>query len=374
MDMPDFDATASTTSTTTSAVNVSPTRPANAINSQLLVRRQQNVKVVGTGLFICGGFLIPATLYPAYDSAGFSAAVSAVLLALAALLLNHRGSVNVAARVLVLGTFIPLVFYIFALGYFEGGLDLSELRMLDLFTVPIIIVALVGMQNDPFKLAALTSLTTVVALVVLPRTPMLELYYQQQYGYARGSMYDVFVIPVALQWCVATIGWVASRTVSLALKNIVRADELTVSAAQAQLRSDMLEYHQNRLREGMKRVQAVYAAFTRGQTDVRVQAPDKDLLPLALSFNLLLDRLTREKSEIQARERTLAQVRDVTNAQRARRLGLPEYWPGVSDHLIEDLKSEILANLENVPPERTMPSGHTTAPRNTTNDSTQLVF
>jgi len=284
-----------TGATTASPSATSISRPIKAINSQLLERRQHNVHVVSIGLLLCSGALIPAAVYPGFDVAGVFATVSAGLLALTALLLNHRGAVKVAAHVLVLGTYIPMVFYIFAVGYLEGGLDPSELRMFDLFTVPIIIVAHVGMRNDVFKLAAMTSLATIVALVVLPRMSPLEQYYLGTYPYARGSVYDVFAIPVGLQWCVAIIGWVASRTVSLALKNIVRADELTQSAAQTQLRSDTLEYHQNRLRDGMQRVQSVYAAFTRGQANARVQAPDKDLLPLALSFNLLLDRLTREK-------------------------------------------------------------------------------
>lgn len=290
------------------------------------LRRQSNVRLISVGDAIIILLVTPATLFPRFDPIGFVAFVVLLLCAFAAIALNSRGAVQAAANVLLTGLLVAIMGAVTSTAYLRGGLDLSQMRLLDLFTLPIALSSMTMPRLAPLIVAAISSLFTVLALLLFPHTPMLTAYYLQQYPDAAGSVWDIFVFALGLQWGTALVSYVAAISVRAALQYAARAEALYEAHQQIAAQAEALARHEQLLTDGMQRIQETYAAVIRGQWTARVQAPDNELLPVALSFNRLLDRSARLMQAQEELRHLLAAVRETEQA-------VVRYGPDFAAHL-----------------------------------------
>lgn len=257
------------------------------------VRRQANVRLVSVGSVVIILLVMPATLFPRLDTVGLLAFMLLLVFAAAAIVLNARGAVHLAALVLLTGLLLAILGAITASAYLRHGLDLSETRLLDLFALPIVLSTMTRPRRAPLVVATITSIFTIVALSVFPRTPMLTSYYLERYPDAAGSVWDVYAFALGLQWGAALLSYGAAISVQASLHYAARADALYEAHEQIAAQAEEIARRDQQLTDGMQRIQETYSSVVRGQWTARVQAPDNEMLPLALIFNRLLDRNTR---------------------------------------------------------------------------------
>ncbi len=119
------------------------------------------------------------------------------------------------------------------------------------------------------------------------------------------------IVPVVLQAMSATAAWLGADSVRRALLDAYRVEEL--SAAKEQI-----EDQQRRLQRGIAHIQQVHAAVAHGQWDARAQVEATELMPVAVSLNLLLDRISRLTRDQEPRQRVDRSAHEL--AQTLRRL------------------------------------------------------
>jgi len=193
-------------------------------------------------------------------------------------------------------------------------------------------------RRGPLVIAGCVSVFSLVSLLVLPRTPTFEAYWNASYPYSLGSAYDVVALAVLFQWVAGVIGWLGGDSIRRALAHALRADELAQANGQIQAQAREIEAHRLRLQDGMAQIQAVHAAIARGHWDARVRLDQGELLPMAMSLNLLLDRLTRLTREQGQRAQIEVTAHELALAMRQARIGhaytVPNYTGTVLDEAL----------------------------------------
>src|SRR5258706_285089 len=139
-----------------------------------------------------------------------------------------------------------------------------------------------------------------------------------------GSLLSLLIVlAVLLQWVAAVIGWIGADSIRRALAIAARVDEVGAANARISAQAREIEVQRLRLQEGITRIQQVAAAIARGNLDARVRVDQAELLPMATSLNLLLDRLTRLTREQSDRAQIEAAAHELAMAMRQMRAGIP---------------------------------------------------
>ena len=249
-------------------------------------RRSRLVRLVSLGILIGSGLLIPTALVPTPDTVTLVAVLLAFFGAGAGYLLNRAQFINAAGYAVLAGLMIAIGWEVIAQSQRQGGLDLNDLRVYDLFILPIVLSTVLVTRRGPVILAAISIIYTIASLLLLHKSPTLQQYWDGTYPYALGSSYDVVIVPVVLQAMSATAAWLGADSVRRALLQAYRVNELAVAKAQ-------IEEQQRRLQRGIAHIQQVHAAVAHGHWDARAQVEAAELIPVAISLNLLLDRISR---------------------------------------------------------------------------------
>lgn len=277
-------------------------------------RRHRLVRLVSLGILIGTGLLIPTTLIPTPDVVTLVAVSFAFVGAGLAYLLNRMHYINSAGYAVLIGMMIGLGWEIVAQSLRQGGLDLNDLRVYDLFILPIVLSAVLVTRRGPIILAAISITFTITSLLLLTHSPTLQQYWDGTYPYALGSSYDVVIVAVVLQGMAAMAAWLGADSVRRALLQAYRVDEVTAAKAE-------VEAQQRRLQRGIANIQRVHAAVAHGQWDARAQVEAAELVPVAVSLNLLLDRLSRLTRDQETRQRVDRSAHELALALRRLRVG-----------------------------------------------------
>jgi hypothetical protein len=312
-------------------------------------RRSRLVRIVTIGVTIPILLLIPSTFVPSLDGASLIALVAALVGAVTAYVLNRMGLVISASLTLVGGIAVAIAFVLVGKSFNQHGLDLNDLRLYDLFLIPIVLSGVLAGRRGPLILTAITSTFTVVSLLVLPKTPTLQAYWDGTYQYVLGSAYDVVAIAFFAQWLTAAAAWLGADSVRRALLDASRADELAAANERVVAQAQQIETQQQRLREGILQIQAVHSAIARGQWNARARVQESELLPLAMSLNLLLDRLTGLTREQEQRQRMDRTATELAAALRRTRAGEPYIPPAYTGTPLDEVLVE-LSVLRNATP------------------------
>ncbi|HEU4783225.1 MAG TPA: hypothetical protein VFS83_07795 [Ktedonobacterales bacterium] len=316
-------------------------------------RRGRLVRIVSLGLLIAMALLIPTSLIPTPDIVTLITVLIVFVGAGAGYLLNRMRLVNTAGYVVLVGGMLALGWEIVAQSLRQGGLDLNDLRVYDLFVLPIILSAILLTRRGPVILAALSIAFTITSLLLLPQSPTLQQYWDGTYPYAIGSSYDVVIVPVILQGLAAVAAWLGADSVRRALLQAYQVEE--ISAAKLQV-----EDQQRRLQRGIAHIQQVHSAVAHGQWDARAQVEATELIPVAVSLNLLLDRISRLTRDQEQRQRVDRTAHELAQALRRLRLGdgyAPPAFTGTSfDEVLMELDVLRTVRPTSRPPTSSAPS------------------
>lgn len=313
-------------------------------------RRKRLLRILTIGVLVVVMVLVPATLIPTPDPSTLPAVLLAGAFTLAALAMLAADWVAGAGFALLGGLCFAIGWAIFAKSQVQGGVDLSDLRIYDLFVLPIALSGVVLGRRGPLLLGAATIAFTIASLLLLPHTPPLQAYWDGHYQFATlGSVYDVIAVALVAQGLVAAAGWLGADSVRRALLEATRADELEQANRRIQTQAREVEMQRLRLQAGIAQIQEVHAAVARGFWDTRANIPDGELLPVATSLNLLLDRLTRLTRESGEQARVFAAAHELAMALRRLSAGQPYAPPAFTGTPFDEVLME-LARLRDVPP------------------------
>jgi hypothetical protein len=286
-------------------------------------RRRRLVRILTLGLMIPSLLLIPSALFPKFILGSLLSLLIVLAGTVAAFILNRLAYVVAASYVLIFGLAGALGWQVISKVVLQHGVDALDLRYYDLMVLPVLLGAVLLGRRGPLVIASVVSVFTLASLLVLPRTPTLEQYWKAMYPYSLGSVYDVIALAVLFQWVAAVIGWIGADSIRRALAIAARVDEVGAANARISAQAREIEVQRLRLQEGITRIQQVHAAIARGNLDARVRVDQAELLPMATSLNLLLDRLTRLTREQSDRAQIEAAAHELAMAMRQMRAGMP---------------------------------------------------
>jgi hypothetical protein len=306
-----------------------------------LRRRARLVGIVTLGVLVPVLLLVPSTLVPSFDIVSLVSLCIALVGTLVAFGLNRFGRVGPAGYVLLFGIMAGIAWDIVGKAHSQGGVDLGDLRLYDLLAIPILLSGVLLSRRGPVILASITATFTTASLILLPKTPPLQQYWDGTYTYVLGSLYDVIAIAVLIQLLTAVVAWLGADGMRRALMEASRADELEAANARNVAQAQQLAQQRRHLQQGIQEIQQVHSAVARGHWEARARVGEGELLPVAMSLNLLLDRLTRLTREQEQRTRMEAAARELATALRRARAGEPYMPPSYTGTVLDDVLVEL---------------------------------
>ena len=315
-----------------------PVTPWEVIQQHELKRRQRLVRILALGIMIPVVLLIPSSLFPKFIPGSLIALTIVFIGTAISFLLNRYHFVSAAGYTLIGGIALALAWQVYSKVLLQHGVDALDLRYYDLMVLPILLSAVLVGRRGPFIIAGCVSAYTLVSLIVFKRTPTLQQYWDSHYQYSLGSLYDVIALAVLFQWVAAVVGWLGADSVRRALRQAARADEVVEANRQIIAQTQEMAAQRQRLQDGIVQIQQVHAAIARGHLDARVHVEQGEVLPIAMSLNLLLDRLTRLIREQGQRAMIEEAAHELALAMRQARLGqvytAPNYTGTVFDEVL----------------------------------------
>lgn len=323
--------------------------PQRVVRGYDTARQRWLLNIISIGVAIPALVLLPSGLFPTLDRATVVACSIAFAFALVAWVVNRTDHTRTAGIMLVLGLAIAVGWEMLSKAFDHGGLDLADLRLYDLFVLPILLAGVLIGRRATLLTGLTTATFTVVTLLTMPRTHNLQIFWNGNPPPVKGSFYDVIAVPIVIQALTAVAAALAADSVRRALSLATQADELGTIYRQVNEQSYLIESQRHRLREGIAQMQQAVAAFGRGNFDVRPQASDSDLAPLSASLNALFDQMRRQAREQHARARVDQGAAELAAALRAVRNGRqytpPNYTGTALDQVLVELATLRLAGL-----------------------------
>jgi hypothetical protein len=320
---------------------MSPTPP-EILRQQEKTRRKPLARLIALCVVVASILLIPAGLIPSVDGVTLVAVGVTLAGALVAYGLNQADYVRGAGFVIVSSIALGIAWEIVAKAHIQQGVDLSDLRLFDFFAVVIVLSGVLIGRSGPLVIGAATMGFTVAVLLILPHTPPLQAFWNGVYPYAiRGSYYDVVAVALIIQGLATAVTWLNARSEEVALRDALHANELEEAYQQVQLQARSLDQQRSRLQKGIAQIQQVHAAVARGQWDARASATDGELLPLAMSLNLLLDRLGRLTRDQETRARIDLAAHELALALQRVRQGMPYTPPAYTGTPFDEVLVEL---------------------------------
>lgn len=328
-----------------------PVTPWEVIQQHELQRRQRLVRILALGIMIPVVLLIPSSLFPKFIPGSLIALTIVFVGTAASFLLNRYHFVSAAGYTLIGGIAMALAWQVYSKVLLQHGVDALDLRYYDLMVLPILLSAVLVGRRGPFIIAGCVSAYTIVSLLIFKRTPTLQAYWDSHYQYSLGSVYDVIALAVLFQWVAAVVGWLGADSVRRALRQAARADEVVVANRQIIAQAQEMAAQRQRLQDGIVQIQQVHAAIARGHLDARVHVEQGEVLPIAMSLNLLLDRLTRLIREQGQRAMIEEAAHELALAMRQARLGQTYTAPNYTGTVFDEALIEFAA-MRNLLPGR----------------------
>jgi hypothetical protein len=270
-----------------------PERFGASIAGQERLRRSRLVSVLLMVLAVAILLLIPGTL--AVPLLWEAVAIDAVF-GLVAALLNRSGQGTLGGLVLIVLIDISTINFIITTAHSnpaDPGLSNTGAAVFYLLVLPILNAGMVLPNRLIPVIGALQVGLIVLVFSQLPHSHLLQAEMQASYG---GQAYNAILGPILLQVCGAAIVWLYSWSVDQAILRASQAEELAEARARLNEQARQIADQKQRLEEAILMVQAVQSRVANGDYSARVSLQGNDLLPLAVSFNILAERLGRTRN------------------------------------------------------------------------------
>jgi hypothetical protein len=241
------------------------------------VRRARLLSTFLAAALVVGVVLIPKAFFPIVDPGTLSGVGLAMVLVVLCGILSRARQVTAAGLVFTSGVALALAL---SLIFTPNGLGMQDLPTFDLFAMPVVIAGILLPRRASLGIWAACALFTGLDLQFEPHQANLNAYIAQV------SIYGVAILPILLAGILAVVSWLAAGSVASAIAEAGRTADLeranTIIAAQ-----------KRQLEDGLAAIQAVHARVANGDLSARATISSGELLPLAISLNLMLERLSR---------------------------------------------------------------------------------
>jgi len=228
-----------------------------------------------------------------------------------AALLNRIGRVTLSGLVVIALTDATITFNIIRQQYGLTNTTVADLYLLALaimiagVVLPTIYIPLVG--------SAQIAISLIIFYLLPPDTLLL-----QEIKKIDGNMsYTSVLGPILLQICSVGIVWLYAGSVDRAILRASRAEELAEAQARINEQALVIAEQKQRLEDGIQAIQETQGRIVRGDYSARVSLQGNELLPLAVSFNMMAERLSHVRQieeEHRKMESALQQVLDACKA------------------------------------------------------------
>jgi hypothetical protein len=210
--------------------------------------------------------------------------------------LNRWGQVTLSALVMTLLVDVALLQFLLSL----PRLNTTNLADLDLFTIAV----LIGGILLPRWLIVSTSALQIALIILVFYLKLHDPVLDAEIGkYEAGLGYAALTDPILLQICGASIAWLYAWSVQRALLRANRAEELADARARISAQARQIAEQNQRLAQGIALLQEAQARVANGEYSARISLQKNELLPVAVSFNIMAERLSRNEQTQQAYRR-----------------------------------------------------------------------
>jgi hypothetical protein len=286
-----------------------------SVEEQERVRHSRLLSII----LFCSGlmtlFLIPTAIpVPAY----WVPIILNLSFSLIALFLNRAGKVTIAGIFFVIAIDVTIIVNLKTL---PTGIRNSNIPDFDFFILPVLISGCI-LPRRIIPFIVMLHIVIIIALFnLLPHDVLLtEEIRVNQGGFAYSEISDALIIQIVG----GAIAWMGAWSVDRALQRASRAEDL--AEARRRLNEQNLQIieqkqqiieQKQRLDHGIEIVKDAQARFANGDFKARARLQDNELAPLAMSFNLLaerLNRITRIAQDHTRLEQALQQLVDIQEA------------------------------------------------------------
>ncbi len=231
-------------------------------------------------LIIAGPTAIPVPTY-------WIPIIAFILLSSIAIVFNRQANVTMSG-----------IFYIFAidaaltilLATTPHGIRNSNIPDFDLFIISTLIGGVVLPRRLIPFLATLHIIIIILLFTILPHDPLLQKEIAvNQGGFAYSEISDAFLIQIVS----ATIAWLGAWSVDKALLRANRAEDLAEARKRLGEQAQLIVKQKERLDYGITVLKDAQARVANGDYRARAKLQQNELSSLAISFNLMAERLHR---------------------------------------------------------------------------------
>jgi tetratricopeptide (TPR) repeat protein len=204
-----------------------------------------------------------------------------------ALILNRKKHITASGIVCILAIEATLIVLFIIL---PNGIRNSNIPDFDFFILPVLIAGIL-LPRIFLPFLAFGHILIIVAIFsLLPHDPILT---QEILVNQKGVAYSELSDAITIQIVGATIAWLSSRSVDRALIRASRAEELAATRERLNKQAQQILAQKERLEYGITILKEAQARFANGDYKARARLSQNELVPLATSFNLMAERLTR---------------------------------------------------------------------------------
>jgi len=208
-------------------------------------------------------------------------------LGLVSLILNRGKHITGSGVVCILAIEATLVILFVIL---PDGIRNSNIPDFDFFILPVLIAGIL-LPRAFLPFLAIAHILIIVAIFsLLPHDPILT---QEILVNQKGLAYSELSDAITIQIVGTTIAWLSSKSVDRALLRASRAEELAAARERLNKQAQQILAQKERLEYGITILKEAQARFANGDYKARAKLSQNELVPLATSFNLMAERLTR---------------------------------------------------------------------------------
>ncbi len=228
-----------------------------------------------------------------------------------AALLNRIGQVTLSGLVVIAVADASITFNIVRQQY-----GLTNTTVADLYLLAIAIM-IAGMVLPNIYIPLVGAAQVAISLVIFYGLPPDTLLLQEIKKVDGNMSYTSVLGPILLQVCSVGIVWLYAGSVDRAILRASRAEELAEAQARINEQALVIAEQKQRLEAGIQAIQETQGRIVRGEYHARVSLQGNELLPLAVSFNMMAERLShiqQMEDEHRQMESALQQVLDACKA------------------------------------------------------------
>ena len=229
---------------------MSPTPP-EILRQQEKTRRKPLVRLIALCVVVASILLIPAGLIPMVDGVTLVAVGITLAGALVAYGLNQAGYVRGAGFVILASIALGIAGEIVAKAHVQHGIDLSDLRLFDLFAVVIVLSGVLIGRGGPLVIGAATIGFYRGGSSDFASHPTSAGLLERRISLCLPRLFlNVVAVALIIQGLATAVTWLGARSEEVALRDALHASVLEEAYQQIQLQARSLDQQRSRMHKG----------------------------------------------------------------------------------------------------------------------------